>query len=326
MKIESLILIPYQIALQQQKREGVLVQVIDKNGNNGWGDIAPLPKLSKETLEQSIDQIHQKKQQILNINWDILTCLEEVKKLVVYPSVRFGLESAILAILKPLKDHSVPSSCLLIGSYEEILRQAAIYQMEGFTSAKLKISNHSFEEATNLIHLLKDRFFLRIDVNRAWKTEESLEFFSQFPKDAFDYVEEPFQNPKDLFKFTHPIAIDESFPIDLSIEDLKELPMLKALVYKPTIQGGLGDLIPLHQWTLKNKISLILSSCFESDLGIACVASLANRLCLLEPIGAGTFFYIKEPLLEVPLKFSSDILHIPSILKPKIDWMDKLFF
>lgn len=142
-----------------------------------------------------------------------------------------------------------------MGSPQEILHQAALREQEGFISAKLKVSNHSFQEAANLIYQLKDRFRLRIDVNRAWKTDCSLKFFAQFPLDTFDYVEEPFKNPADLALFPHPLAIDESFPSDLSLKQLESLPTLKALIYKPTIQGGISGCLPVHKWAKQKGVS-----------------------------------------------------------------------
>lgn len=191
-----------------------------------------------------------------------------------------------------------------MGSPAEIFEQAALRHKEGYTSAKLKVCNLSFEEASQIIHQLKDLFRLRIDVNRAWKTEESLRFFAQFPLDTFDYVEEPFQNPNDLAQFPHPLAIDESFPQDLSLQQLESLPTLKALIYKPTIQGGLLGALSLNEWANKRGIALVLSSSFESDLGLAHVASIAKRLALVAPVGIGTYHYLKDHLCAEPLRFS----------------------
>ncbi len=119
-------------------------------------------------------------------------------------------------------------------------------------------------------------------------------FFSQFAVDAFDYVEEPFQNPNDLALFSHPLAVDESFPQDLSLRQLEVLPTLKALIYKPTIQGGIIGCLHLLDWNRKRGVELVLSSSFESDVGLGHIASMAHRLSLTSPIGIGTYHFLKE--------------------------------
>lgn len=281
---------PYEIPLTSgQKRSGILVKL----GGRAWGDITPLPKWSKETYEEALKELQE--------NQDAITSLEHLERLNLFPSVHFGLESSFL---EPLPEFSVPVSALLMGTSEEILAQAALRYSEGYRSAKLKVSNLSFEEAASIINQLKDTFFLRIDVNRAWSNEESLKFFAQFPKDAFDYVEEPFQNPHDLKLFTHPLAVDESFPQDLTLEELEDLPTLKSLIYKPTIQGGLSRCLPICEWAEKRGISIVLSSSFESDVGLAHIASMAKRLSIKEPIGIGTYHFLGQFLRDPPLEFS----------------------
>lgn len=290
---------PYEISLSNGTlRQGVLVNLIDQEENSGWGEIAPLPIFSRETLKDSLEELNQKQDKIMKIDWTESNCLEEIEKLNLLPSVSFGIESALLSILDPISNYPVLTSALLMGSTEEILKLAELRLKGGYTSAKLKVGHLNFEEAAKIIHQIKDKFCLRIDVNRAWTTSESLHFFEQFPLNTFDYVEEPFQDPNDLAVFPHPLAVDESFPQDLSLEQLEALPTLKALIYKPTIQGGLLNCLPLYEWTKKRGIELVLSSSFESTLGLDCIASIAHRLCLPSPVGIGTRDYIVKITID----------------------------
>ena len=312
MQIAQLSLHPYEIPLKTGRRLGALIHGIDDQGSSGWGEISPLPGWSEETLEDALAEWNQRRREILRIQWTEQNCFNKLAKLQLLPSVSFGLESALLSMVQPLPDHSVKTSALLMGSLQEILEQAAAKSSEGYTSAKLKVGNLAFEDAADAIHQLKDKFRLRIDVNRAWNTQDSLQFFSQFSLDAFDYVEEPFQNPHDLAKFSHPLAVDESYPRDLSLKELETLPMLKALIYKPTIQGGMLHCLPIYAWVKKRGISLVLSSSFESDLGLAHIASMAHRLGLSDPVGIGTYDFLEKHLHIIPLKLSQSILQIPA--------------
>ena len=295
----------------------MLINLFDDKGSNSWAEVSPLPKWSLETLEDSLLQLKEKKHDIFNINWTNDNFFTEISKLKLLPSVTFGLESALLSLLKPLLDHSVKTSALFMGSCEEILEHAKIKKLQGFTSAKLKVSNLTFDEAFLVINQLKDRFSLRIDVNRAWTTSESLDFFAQFPLNSFDYVEEPFQNPNDLAKFLHPLGIDESYPTDLSLIQLELLPTLKAIIYKPTIQGGMTHCLALHDFSKKRGLKLVLSSSFESDVGLSYIASMAHRLLLNAPIGIGTYDYLSKSLCNNALQFAGPIVNIPGTILPR---------
>lgn len=293
MKIKSISLHHFKIPLSSGKdREGSYIQLTDENRNRSWGEISPLPNFSKETLAQAIKQLKSKKESIYAIEWSKNSWMPQLKKLDLYPSVLFGLESALLSLIDPTPSFNLPVSALLMGTFNEIQKKAQFMEKEGFISAKLKVNSLSFKEAFLLIHRLKKKFRLRIDVNRAWNAKDSLYFFSQFPPDSFDYIEEPFQNPHDLYLFTHPLAIDESYPYPLNIKELENLSTLKSIVYKPTIQGGLLNAIPLYNWTKKQGKSFVLSSSFESVIGLEKVAAIAYRLSIKEPVGLGTYHYL----------------------------------
>ena len=281
-------LYPYIVGLTTGNvRKGVFIGQGDK-----WAEIAPLPGFSKESLEEAI--------------------LDLEKGMFKSPSVSFALESLKLPFPAP---KPISTSLLLLGGPDEILERANRFTQ--FKSAKLKVSQLSFDDARNIIDKLIDRFYLRIDVNRAWKTDEAITFFKRYPKDVFDYVEEPFHNPRDLVMFTHPLAVDESYPSELSLEDLEKLPTLKALIYKPTIQGGLVNARPLKQWADNKGIQFIASSAFETDLGLTHVLAFSQRIGLSEPVGIGTYHYLEKLFCDDAIQF----LGANAIIKPPIPKM-----
>lgn len=321
MKISVINTYPYQIGLTTgQTRQGVLLEIIDTLGHRGLGEVAPLPQRNSESLQNALDQLKAKKQEIEEHDWTKANCLKDLQNLNLYPSLHFGLETALLSILDPLPYCEIMASALFMGSPQEILKQGELRHAEGFTTAKLKVSNLSFKDASLVIHELKNRFRLRIDVNQAWTTSDSLKFFLQFSQDDLEYVEDPFQNPRELAQFTHPLAVEESFLKVLSLKDLELLPNLRALIFKPTSHGGLAGFLPLQQWANERGISLVLSSNFESDLGLAAIASLIPRLSSTSypAVGIGTFHHMKSHLLSPPLKFHQGKLCIPSKLSSRM--------
>ncbi len=237
------------------KRRGLL---LERNGN--WGEIAPLPGWSKETLEEAEAQLY--------AYLDGRVLFENL-----FPSVAFGIESTMICSV----DVALPISSLLMGSYEEILEKANKVDTK---SAKLKISQLAKEEARDLIYKLKEKFCLRIDLNRAWNLQEAIDFFAEFKPDDFDYIEEPLKNPQELKLFPLPIALDES----LLEVDIENLPNLKAIVYKPTLLGGLSRC----RTFLRYNKPIVLSSAFESEIGIRNIVAIAHALSLTSPLGIDT--------------------------------------
>ena len=322
MKIKCISIHRYQIPLKsQQNRSGALIQITDEIGNEGWGEISPLPQFSQESLDAAVNQTLLKKEDISKIEWEEQTYSSQTHHLKLYPSVQFGLESAILSVLKKNPIGTATISALLMGSQEEILELAEKRLSEGYESAKLKVSQLSLSEAFETIQTLKDKFLLRIDVNRAWETQEAMKFFSEFSKDAFEYVEEPFKNPDDLIYFSHPLAIDESFPSHFSLEQLTKFPNLRALIYKPSIQGGEYNCRLLKNWTDSHNLSLVLSSSFESDIGLKQIALMAQRLSIVSPIGIGTYHYLKSHVGTQPLQIKQAQLSLAGKVFPKSEYI-----
>jgi O-succinylbenzoate synthase len=268
------------ISTPLKTRKGLLLQT-----ETGWGDIAPLPGWSHETLDEAEAQLR--------------SVLQGAPRTHLYPSVAFGLACAEQPL--PSEPFSVPINALLMGSLQEIFKRAE--NLQGFTHIKLKLDGLTEQEALDAIHALKDRFRIRIDLNRKWPLEKSLRFFSHFDTNDLDYIEEPVSDPADLPHFTHPFALDETLR-DHPIKPFLHLPLLKALVIKPTLQDASA------YCTLGKP--LILSSAFESGLGILHIAALSKHWSLPHPIGLDTYRYLESDVLTTPLIINQGRLHVPA--------------
>lgn len=289
-------------------RKGAYLKIASDGGHESCGDMAPFPNWSHETLEEACQQLDTKRNVLLEIDWQKESFLSHLKNMALWPSLSFALESALSSLLQPVDKFSYPVAALLMGTAKEIEQQAIKRKAEGFTTAKVKVSQLSFKDAAQIIQQLKEIFRLRVDVNKAWPTKKSLDFFAQFSPSDFDYIEEPFQQAKDLPLFHYPLAVDESFPHLFSLEELASLPSLKALIYKPMIQGGILNAGPLADWAEKRGLSLVLSSTFDSPLALSHMARLAHQLSLNAPAGLGTYYFLNEP--KPALSFVNGFLQI----------------
>lgn len=185
-----------------------------------------------------------------------------------FPSVRFGLS----CLNQPLTPFAV--------------NLCALNQPKpGCKSLKLKLGNLNLSEAINLVLEYKSHFKLRLDFNQKWDFEKLMAFVNNFSKEDFEYLEDPTQTIQELYKFSEitkfPIAIDDFYRKNLDTK----IPHLKAIVIKPTLSNPNVTL----------PVPVILSSCYESSLGIAHIANLAqNNLCQ----GLDTFYddFLSPPL------------------------------
>lgn len=276
----------YALSLKNrsEKRRGILLRLEGKD-HIGWGEIAPLPGWSVESLEEALVQLKE------------ALSSKEIRPKTLFPSIAFGIESA----LSPHRGGKFPLSGLLSGSIEEMRTRAEELIALGCKSAKMKIAHLPLSAARAFIEEFKDKLKLRIDLNRAWNSKQVIDFFSHFPQDTFDYIEEPVKEFSTLTSFSHPLAMDESFR-----EQATNLSLCKALIWKPSLQKR--EELPLE----KDKI--VLSSAYESGVGISRIAALGMSD---KPMGLDTYNLIEEDLIEERFLISEGCLHIPERLTIK---------
>src|SRR5579862_4312966 len=157
------------------EREGLLLRIFHPEGE-GWGEIAPLPGRSRETLSQALAQL--------------LYVLTEEKSIPLFPSVAFGLFSArqhTQSLKSPL-----PLSALLAGTPEQIIAKAEKASSQGFTSVKIKITDIPTTLAAELIQHVSRLFYsIRIDANRAYSFQEAMHLCEECGMHRVEYIEEP---------------------------------------------------------------------------------------------------------------------------------------
>lgn len=250
-----------------------------------WGEIAPLPGRSKESLKDAEKEI---KNILLHGGKPAL------------PSVQF----ALFAAQNPI---SLPISSFIWEEAKDVLS----CMKKGGKVCKVKVGHFPVEKAVEVVKEIKREFpekILRLDASQKWTLKEALFFAKHFQKEDFAYLEEPVQSFEELFLFSKttsfPIGVDESL-ITQPLEKIFSIPSLAALIVKPTIWGGLDACRKLLDEAKKRKLSFILGSAFESGVGLYAIASLA---CALEhteeALGIDTYRFLQEDVLKEPPLFS----------------------
>ncbi|HSX03763.1 MAG TPA: enolase C-terminal domain-like protein [Rhabdochlamydiaceae bacterium] len=271
-------------------RKRIIFSLKNENGNEAFGEISPYPSLNQESSDEAFKQL----KSVIPL---LKTDLSKIKTLDLFPSVAFGIKSALWQLIDPLPHFSCPFSALLCGSMSEIYIQAEKALSLGIKSAKIKIGSLSIDDAKEAVDALKSKFHLRIDLNQKWETAQVFHFFSSYSEQDFDYIEDPLKDPKELVSFPLPFAVDARPDSELSLQ-------MKSLVVKPTILKQFPEI----------KKPIVLSSCFDTGLNIFHLAALAKKLSLALPQGFGPYLFLKQDVLDHPLVIRDGLLQIPKII------------
>ncbi len=218
-------------------RRGVYVRLIGNDGSDAYGEIAPLPGFSVETLDDATRQARQLAGQIsdLPLRADLLEKAAPDSKYY-SPSVICGFELALWKLQKfsaragmehgdntadwwlPVRRSRIDICALLSGSPQEVVDQALRRVRQGYKSFKLKVGKIEPEQDVSLIRhvseIIGPQSRLRLDANRAWNNDQA-EYIFRFTSDIdLEFVEEPLRNPKGYHRLAAAVsvsvALDES--------------------------------------------------------------------------------------------------------------------
>lgn len=234
------------------------------------------------------------------------------------PTVRFALESAVatavasgakLPLTKVMSGEDAVKGVLVNGLIDSQDIDAACSEAReliglGYRCLKVKVargvgSDGAREDAERLAAIrsaVGPDVVLRADANRRWDFTEALDFGAAIQNLGVDlqYVEEPTRaaHEASAFHFTTgvPVALDET--IDDILRDSSSLAEaneavarvadqstgVAAMVLKPSVVGGLEATISLARVAMSRGVRPIISSAFESGVGLKVNAHLAAAL------------------------------------------------
>ena len=313
-------------------RTGLILRLHDENNrtsvgdNYGEGEIAPLPGMHPETLSEAENQIRD----YLSGNSLPVTCSAAL-----FGSVNFGLDMALRTMFqnpnvsnfhsyketaendpKPskidFKGQIFPVNGLAVGSGTVLEMECEELRNEGFKAVKLKVGQLTILQDIERVRLarkiLGDEIALRLDANRAWGWEDALKFAEAMQDFNIEYCEEPLLESNKLeqlhLQTGMPLALDETLwyaPTPKSDAPSKHVSLsgIRALILKPGILGGWNNTKMWIEHAQKNGIHSVLSSCFESGLGLNWISFMANELLSEQfPAGLDTSKWFEQDLIE----------------------------
>lgn len=285
---------------QVKERESILVEVIDKDGYTGWGEVVAFstPWYTEETISTSL---HLLKDLLIpltikqNINHpdDLQELFKKIKR---NNMAKASLETAIWDLYAKRENQSLSEALggtrkeidcgvvVGISSTSSMIEQINNYVQEGYKRFKIKISP---KQDIMIIDEIKSHFPslpLMADANSSYtlKDTDRLKELDQFnllmieqPLGADDIID----HAKLQEKINTPICLDESIS---NLEDARwaiELGSCKVINIKPGRVGGLTESIKIHNLCQENKIPVWCGGMLETSISRAhniALASLPN--------------------------------------------------
>ena len=237
-------------------REGVLLHDLQ---SGGWGDAAPLPGFSPETVEDVM--------QAVNAGAWTGSGL---------PSLEWALDCARRSPQLPTSAVRVNSLWFPAQESPEAFCQRLCGDMQPVV--KVKVGPAPDFQALRALLQRVPGVKLRVDANRRWDLETALTCFREIPAANLAYLEEPLADPAEYealwARAPVPVALDETL-LTAEWRSYAKNKNVVALVLKPTLIGGQDRLDPYLKFAGTEAKQLVWSSCFESGVGLWHLARLA---------------------------------------------------
>lgn len=261
---------------QRLKTRDGLIVCLREGEHEGWGEIAPLPEFSHETLEQAQEAALTDLQQ-----WLAGHSLSENA----LPSVAFGLSCALAELSGELPTQAdYRKAPLCSGDPDELF--AVLQAIPGEKVAKVKVGLYEAVRDGMVVNVLLEALpdlKLRLDANRSW-TRAKADGFAKYVnpewRNRIAFLEEPCKTRDESRDFARTtgiaIAWDESVrEPDFRVEAEEGV---AAIVIKPTLTGSLQRCQQLITEAHRVGLEAVISSSIESSLGLTQLARVAAWL------------------------------------------------
>lgn len=317
-------------------RRGLLVRLDTDQGAVGWGDAAPLPGFSKETLDDVVDHAHATALEwtgalIPELADDLGQSLSALSTGDDCPaSLQFATESALADLLAATRETPLPAvfgtprstvslNALVTTLGNEGPAQAARFREHGYRAVKVKVGRASVEEEAKglraIREVLGDGIALRADANRAWSLEQAIAFAEATRNVEIAYVEEPLTDPTRISELAArtelPIALDETTR-EVNASVLREDIPVVAVVLKPTLLGGLRATRRWSRAARANGVTSVLSAAYESGIGLRMLVALA-AVGPDTPVGLSTYDRLAADVTTSRLSLEGPFVDVASV-------------
>ena len=269
----------------------------------GTGECSIIPGLSPDFID--FDSYEAKVAQ---------TCSNLNTNLSDWPSIKFGLETALLDLKNGghgvIFDNeftsgkkSIPINGLIWMGEPDFMQEQIEEKLSlGFKTIKLKIGAIDFQAEIELLKSIRDRYSkdeitLRVDANGAFSSEEALDKLTQLSELSIHSIEQPIRQGqvmemKRLCALTPlPIALDEELiGVNETNEKIELLNTIEPqyIILKPSLHGGIEGTKEWIALAEERNIPWWITSALESNIGLNAICQLTAEYTNELPQGLGT--------------------------------------
>lgn len=283
----------------------------------GMGECAPLKGLSiddvpeyEQILQKLVSQINQNK---ATEDFDFDN----------YPSIKFGLETALLDLkfggkkiiyqnFYAIGRQGLPINGLIWMDSITEMKQEVLEKIEkGFDCIKIKIGALNFEEECELLHFIRKhkkgkQIILRVDANGAFQPDEALDKLKALKPFNLHSIEQPVKSKQiDLMaelciKSPVPIALDEEligYKSENEFETLLSRVKPQFIVLKPNLVGGFVQCEKWIKVAESFKIGWWITSALEGNIGLNAIAQYTANFNpkIHQGLGTGNLYVNNMP-------------------------------
>jgi o-succinylbenzoate synthase len=277
---------PFQKPLQTHHgrwnvREGLLIGLVNEQGDTAWGEIAPIPWFGTETLAAAIAFCHSLPSDLTR--QDIFSAPDTL------PACQFGFGSAweALSAKIPVVECAPAQLSALLPAGEAALSSWRSFWDIGHRTFKWKMGVLAIEQELNLfqtlVSALPPETKLRLDANGGLTLAQArqwLDTCDRTPHVSIEYLEQPL--PPDQFEdmmqltqaYRTPLALDESVATLTQLKDCCDRGWTGVMVVKPAIAGYPQA---LRQFLKTHAVDAVFSTAFETEVGRAAALAIAQK-------------------------------------------------
>jgi o-succinylbenzoate synthase len=275
--------------------------------HTGIGECAPLPDLS-------VDDLKKMSTKLLQVCEEIGYFIQFAEELRTWPSIRFGLETALLDLKNGGQQQLFPSAftrgeqgipingLIWMGAPEFMKQQVRAKLDAGFRCIKMKIGALDFETEFSLLKAIREEFSpeeitLRVDANCAYSYQTALENLKRLSDLHIHSIEQPIatgrwnEMAELCSKSPVPIGLDEEL---IGISSRNEMQKLLEtihpayLILKPSLLGGFAGCEKWIEQADKYGTGWWITSALESNIGLNAIAQWTFQLNAKGEQGLGT--------------------------------------
>lgn len=259
-------------------REGIILKLEDsESGAVGFGEIAPLESFGTESLETALRHIFALKREMPV--QELEACIPEAPS-----AAAFGLRSALNSLIEGNLE-TVPVNSSALVNMDSLEAKLDALRESGTSVFKLKVGiQPASEEQTQLdaiVAALNEDELLRLDPNQSWDMTiwDTWRPWLKNARKHIQFIEEPFDvesmAQEELLKLSSkspvPFALDESLS-RTGTQQWIDAEWPGFWIIKPSLQGDSAAWLA----SLNNSDKVILSSAFETGIGLSSIICLAQ--------------------------------------------------